>query len=166
MLIGIISDTHDNLPLIDEVVIRLNRDNVELVLHAGDYVSPFVPPHFKALKAKLVGVFGNNCAERELLKKRFAEIGAEVKNFFTEVVVDGSKIALLHGHEEVLLNSIISSGAYDVVVCGHLHKKEVRTVEKTLVINPGEVCGYLSGESTYVLFDTKQHKAQIIRINH
>ena len=164
MLVGIISDTHDNLPMIDEVVARLNKDGVQLVLHAGDYISPFVPSHFKPLKARLVGVFGNNCAERELLKKRFAEIGAEVKSFFVDIEVDGLKVALLHGHEEALLNSLINSGIYDVLVYGHLHKADVRTVRETLVINPGEVCGYLSGEHTYALLDVERRKAEIIRM--
>jgi len=51
MIVGIISDTHDRLPMIDEAVKRLNEMNVELVLHAGDYIAPFVASHFKPLKA-------------------------------------------------------------------------------------------------------------------
>lgn len=165
MLVGIISDTHDNLPLIDEVITRLNRNGAQLVLHAGDYVSPFVPPHFKALKAKLIGVFGNNCAERELLRKHFSEIGAEVKSFFVEIMVDGFKVGMLHGHEEALLNSLINSGTYDALIYGHSHKAEVRTIKETLVINPGEVCGYLSGKPTYALLDVERRKAKIMRID-
>ncbi len=166
MLVGVISDTHDNLPLIDKVVQKLNKDKVELVLHAGDYVSPFVPPRFKSLKAKLIGVYGNNCAERYMLRKRFEDIGAELKGFFAEINIDGLKIALLHGHEKELLNSIINSGAYNVVIHGHTHKAEVRTVNKTLIINPGEVCGYLSGEYTYALFDVEKFDVKIVQLDH
>ena len=32
---------------------KLNEENVTLILHAGDYISPFVIPIFKALNAKL-----------------------------------------------------------------------------------------------------------------
>ena len=70
-LIGIISDTHDNLPLITRAVRKFNRYQVDLVLHAGDYVSPFTIPCFKTLEARFIGVYGNNCAERELLKYKF-----------------------------------------------------------------------------------------------
>ena len=73
MLIGVISDTHDNLPMIEKAVKRLNEEKVELVLHAGDYVAPFVIPKFKALNCKLIGVFGNNDGDHELLRKRFSE---------------------------------------------------------------------------------------------
>ncbi len=75
MIVGIIADTHDRLPLLDKAVKRLNEEKVELVLHAGDYVAPFVVPHFKPLKARLIGVFGNNDGDKELLKKRFTELG-------------------------------------------------------------------------------------------
>jgi predicted phosphodiesterase len=50
------------MPMIEKAVKKLNKENVELVLHAGDYVSPFVIPKFKALNAKLIGVFGNKRA--------------------------------------------------------------------------------------------------------
>ena len=73
MLIGIMADTHDNLPMVERAIRRQNEAKVELALHAGDHVSPFVIPLFKELKAKLIGVFGNNDGDHELLKKRFSE---------------------------------------------------------------------------------------------
>ena len=86
MLIGIISDTHDNLPMIEKAVKKLNEENVALVLHAGDYVSPFVIPKLKALNAKLIGVFGNNDGDHEFLKKRFSECpNCEVRGRFAEI---------------------------------------------------------------------------------
>ena len=73
MLIGAISDTHDNLPQVEKAVKYLNDQKVGLVLHAGDYVAGFVIPKFKQLNCKLIGVFGNNDGDHELLKKRFSE---------------------------------------------------------------------------------------------
>jgi len=35
---------------------------------------------------------------------------------------------------------------------------------KTLVINPGEVCGYLTGKPTIALLDTVKHEAKIISL--
>ena len=57
MLIGIMADTHDNLPMVERAIRRLNEAKVELALHAGDYVSPFVIPLFKELKAKLMSLW-------------------------------------------------------------------------------------------------------------
>jgi putative phosphoesterase len=165
MLIGLIGDTHDNLPMVDRAIKRLNQEKVGLVLHTGDYVSPFVIPRFKALKAKLIGVFGNNDGDHELLKKRFSENqDLEIRGSFAEISVDGLKIALLHGSEEELLKALIESCSFDVVIHGHAHKTEVYRKGKTLVVNPGEVCGYLSGKSTIALIDTSKHDARITEL--
>jgi len=162
--VGIISDTHDNLPMTDKAIETLNREGAEIVLHAGDYVAPFTVIRFKQLRAKLIGVFGNNDGDHELLKKRFADIKtAEIRGNFAEVKVEGLKIALLHG-EEGLLQSLIDSQGYDVVVHGHSHDARVHKKGKTLVINPGEVCGYLSGKSTIVVLDTETREARIIQL--
>lgn len=155
MIIGILADTHDRLPLIDEAVKKLNEENVELVMHAGDYVAPFVVSHFEPLSATMIGVFGNNDGDRELLKKRFKEIGVDIRGRFTVVKADGLRIALLHGDEEELLQSLITSEGHDVIVHGHTHNAEARRQGKTLLINPGEVCGYLGEKPTIVLLNTQ-----------
>ncbi len=154
MIVGLISDTHDRLPMLKKAVKRLNQEAVELVLHAGDYIAPFVVSHFKPLKADLLGVFGNNDGDKELLKSKFADIGAEIQGNFEEVVIDGVKTVILHGHEENLLQSLIHTQSYDVVLHGHTHEARAYREGETLVVNPGEVCGYLTGESTIALMDT------------
>ena len=165
MLIGLMADTHDNLPMVDKAIKKLNEERVELVLHAGDYIAPFVIPKFKELKAKLIGVFGNNDGDRELLKKRFSEHeGLEIRGNFAEIKVDGLKVALLHGTEEELLKALIESETFDIIVHGHTHKAEIYRKGKTLVVNPGEVCGYLSGKPTISLYDTAKHVAKLITL--
>ena len=120
-------------------------------------------PKFKGLKAKLIGVFGNNDGDRELLKKRFSEYkGLEMRGNFAEIAVDGLRVALLHGHDEELLKALVNGGGFDVVVYGHTHTAEVYRKGKTLVVNPGEVCGYLSGKSTIALFDTVKREVRLV----
>lgn len=163
-LIGIMSDTHDCLPLLDKAIRRLNEECVELVLHAGDYVAPFVVPHFKPLKADLIGVLGNNDGDRELLKRRFAELGTEIRGIFAEVKVDGLKVALMHGEEDTLLRALIDAESHDAIVHGHTHDAKAYRKGKALVINPGEVCGYLTGRSTIATLDTKTLEAKIVTL--
>ncbi|MCX8153093.1 MAG: metallophosphoesterase [Candidatus Bathyarchaeota archaeon] len=163
LLVGIISDTHDNLSMIEKAIKRLNEEKAQLVLHAGDYVSPFVIPKFKALNAKLVGVFGNNDGDRELLKKRCSETeNCEIRGRFAEINVGDFKIALLHGDETELLNALVNCGGFDAVVYGHFHADVSRVNGKTLVVNPGEVCGYITGKTTLALLDTSKREARII----
>jgi putative phosphoesterase len=165
MLIGLISDTHDNLPLVEKAVNRLNEEKVELALHAGDYTSPFTIPKFKALKCKLIGVFGNNDGDHELLRKRFSETqNCEIRGRFTEIDANGFKIALHHGEEIDLQNALVNCGGFDCVVSGHTHIAVNKTKGKTLVVCPGEVCGYLYGKPSMALLDTGKHEAQIIQL--
>jgi putative phosphoesterase len=165
MLIGIIADTHDNLPMIEKAVKRLNKENVALVLHAGDYVSPFVIPKFKALHAKLIGIFGNNDGDHKFLEHQFNETeNCEIRGRFTEININDFKIALLHGDATELLDALICCGYFDAVVHGHSHGSVSRRNGKTLIVNPGEVCGYLTGKSTIALLDTVKREAKIVEL--
>ena len=165
MLIGLISDTHDNLPMIERAVSRLNLEKAELVLHAGDYVAPFVIQKFKALDCKLIGVFGNNDGDHELLRKRFSETeNCTIRGRFAEINAEGFLIALLHGDETELLNAVATHGGFNAVVHGHSHANVSMNMGKTLVINPGEVCGYLTGKSTLALLDTSKREAKIVNL--
>jgi putative phosphoesterase len=162
MKIGIMSDTHDNLMAIDAAVRRFNEENVKLVLHAGDYVSPFVIPRFKPLKAKMIGVFGNNDGDHEFLRARFKENpNLEIRGSFAKIEVSGVKIALLHGNDQELVNSLADLSAFDVIVHGHAHTSEIKRRNRILTINPGEVCGYLTGKSTVAFLDVENRTASI-----
>lgn len=164
MIVGIMADTHDHLPLVDKAVKVLNESDVELILHAGDYTAPFVIPHFRPLKARLIGVFGNNDGDRSLLKKRFEEIKAQIRGNFAEITVDGLRIALLHGSEEELLQSLISIKSHDILIYGHTHEAKTYRNGRTLVINPGEVCGYLTEKSTLALLNSQTKEVKTIQL--
>jgi uncharacterized protein len=165
MLVGAISDTHDNLPMVEKAVKTLNDNHVDLVLHAGDYVAGFVIPKFKALNCKLIGVFGNNDGDHELLKKRFSETSnCTIRDRFVSVQADGYRVALLHGDEMELLDALAASGYFNAIIHGHSHLKGIQTCGKTLLINPGEVCGYLTGKPTLALLDTAKNRAEIIKL--
>jgi putative phosphoesterase len=165
MIVGMISDTHDNLPMIDKAVERLNKEKVELVLHAGDYVSAFVLPRFKALDCKLIGVFGNNDGDHEYLRKAASIVkSTEIRGDFVRLELDGMNIALLHGKEDDLLKSLVESEFFDVVVYGHTHHHEIIKKGNTLLVNPGEVSGYLTGKPTIALLDTRKREAKLIEL--
>jgi uncharacterized protein len=165
MLVGLISDSHDNVPMIQKAVDYLNQKKVDLVLHAGDYVAGFVVTQLTKLTCPLIGVFGNNDGDHELLKKRFSETtNCTLRDRFAQITLDTYKIALLHGHEAELLNAIVDSGFFDAVVHGHSHRASVEQKGKTLSINPGELCGYLTGKGSIAVLDTKSGKVDLIEL--
>jgi putative phosphoesterase len=163
VLIGIMSDTHDNLQRTKEAVARLNRENVGLVLHAGDVNSPFVIGVLKDLQSEMVGVFGNNDGDRELLAKKCAEHGhLSFRGTFTRFSAGDLSVGLIHGSDLELLDTLLTSGPFDLLVYGHTHQAGISRHGTMLAVNPGEVCGYLSGKSTVATVDTKSRHATII----
>jgi len=140
MIIGLISDTHDNVPNIKKAV-RLFKDNsVERVIHAGDYCSPFTIEHFEGLK--LHGIFGNNDGDKFLLMKKFDLIGGTLHGEFFEFDADNLKIAVYHGTSPGITDSLEKSGKYDFVVSGHTHQPRLDTTGSTTAINPGSAHGF------------------------
>ncbi len=160
-MIGAMSDTHDRLDAVNKAISFFNSREVTDVLHAGDLVSPFVAPLFSELKAKLHFVWGNNEGDHEFIKVRFADIGVSPLGDFAALQLGGRKIALLHGIHQEIVGSLVESGHYDLVVHGHSHRAEVID-GKTLVVNPGEVCGYLTGRQTVALIDLDKMHGQIV----
>jgi putative phosphoesterase len=161
MIIGAMSDTHDRLDAVEKAISFFNSREVTDVLHAGDLVSPFVVRLFSKLKAELHYVWGNNEGDRHFIEVRLADIGARPLGDFALLQLGGKKIALLHGTHEEVVDSLVRSGAYDVIVRGHTHRAEVTKAE-TLVVNPGETCGYLTGRQTVALIDLGKMQAQIV----
>lgn len=158
-MIGIMSDSHDNLDAIRKAVKIFNNKDLDLIIHAGDLISPFTAKEFQKLNPELIAVYGNNDGEREGLKSAYKDI-CQLDDF-KEISIEGWKFAVIHGNNPAIVDSLALSGKYDVVVRGHTHKMEILTGE-TMVINPGEVCGYISEEKTIVLLDTDDLSFEVL----
>ncbi|QSZ67776.1 metallophosphoesterase [Methanofollis aquaemaris] len=165
MRIGIMADTHDCLPLVERAVEVLNREGVGLVLHAGDYVAPFTLRVLEGLDAPVIGVFGNNDGDRELLRKTASEGDIVDLRGDGARIEDGDlSIGLVHGHDTDLLTTFMESGDLDVLVSGHTHHPLIGRHGRTLMINPGEICGYLTGTPTLAVLDTRTKEAHLVRL--
>jgi putative phosphoesterase len=163
MLIGVMSDTHDDVVRTKKAVTRFNREGVEQVLHAGDFVSPFMIDTLRELKAPLTGVFGNNDGDRSLLERKSGMLPSmKIMGTFARTDVGGMRVALLHGNDRGLLETLMACSSLDLLVYGHTHRPEIRREGALLIVNPGEVYGYLTGRSTVALVDTVQRSAEIV----
>lgn len=152
MKIGLISDTHDHVIRIREAATILNRSRVDVVLHAGDYCSPFAVRELGALDAPLHGIIGNNDGDVYEIARAFAEIGARLENQWWEIAIDGRRILVMHEPRGVM--DVAAAQTYDLIVFGHTHEREERRIGGSLVVNPGEVCGWLGGIGSLAIYDT------------
>lgn len=160
MLIGVISDTHDNLFNLRKVLEIFRAQGVELVFHAGDFVSPFTAGPFREAGLRVIGVFGNNDGDKLYLRERFQGIG-ELHHGPHELELSGRRILLMH--EPRALEALVASGRYDLVVYGHTHRPELRA-GSPLVVNPGELGGWLTGRASYALVDLRALRAEIFEL--
>ena len=159
MKIGAIADTHDNVTKISQAVKFFNeQEELEVVVHAGDFVSPFAVAAMTGLKCRLVAVFGNNEGEKIGVAKRFEGLGDLYVNFGS-VEADNRKIAVAHYPE--LADTLAKGDQFDVVVYGHTHEVDVHKEGETLVVNPGECGGWLTGKSTIATIDLETLEAEI-----
>ena len=164
MIIGVFSDSHDNIEKIKKAVSFFNDQKVDLVIHAGDFVAPFAIAPMEELNCQLVCVFGNNDGERIGLYNRIKDIG-EVHNNLADIGIDGRRICAVHYPE--LAEPIALSGLYDLVIYGHTHKIDIRTIRtktdqsETVLLNPGETGGWVTGRSTLATVDLNSMSVEI-----
>lgn len=63
-----------------------------------------------------------------------------------------------------MVQSLAISGNFDVIVRGHTHRSAIESMNGTLVINPGEASGVLTGRSTVAFLDAGELDVRIVDI--
>ena len=134
MLVGIVSDTHDNLDLAQSAMNRFDDHGVDAVVHCGDVVAPFTAAAFDR-GADFYAVRGNNDGEWALADAidAFGTYLGEMG----ELTLDEAEIAVYHGTAEPIVDALLASGEYDYVCRGHTHERVLEEREGTVHLNPG-----------------------------
>lgn len=160
MRVGLIADTHDHVIRIREAAAILNRAGVDLAIHAGDYCSPFAVRELGAVEAPLHGIWGNNDGDLYEIGRAFAEIGARLESQWWATEVGGRRLLVMH--EPRGIADVAAAGDWDLVVHAHTHEAAERRIGDTLVVNPGEVCGWLGGIGSLAIYDTDDHAVSLV----
>ena len=150
------ADSHDRIPAIAELLRLMQQGGATMVLHAGDYVSPLALKPFEDLHMTLSGVFGKNDGDHQsLLSRTQAGIGMELWESPHSFAVGGHQILLVHDLADVQKRSVTN---HSVIVHGFTHKQSSKTQGDSLVVCPGEACGWLHGTpgAAVLDLDTKQ----------
>jgi putative phosphoesterase len=162
MLVGLMADSHDRIPAIAELLRQMRDKGATMVLHAGDYVSPLSLKPFEDLHMTLAGVFGANDGDHNSLQSRArAGLGLEIFESPHSFDVAGKQILLVHDIGDVSKRSI---AGHAVVVHGFTHQQSMKTEGDTLIINPGETCGWLHGTPGAALLDLDSNNVQFLSL--
>ena len=137
MLVGVIADTHDNVPAVEAAVEVFEERGVEVVVHCGDVVAPPVVSYFSGFEFH--AVLGNNDGELDGLDRAIRALGSDstLHGRFADLEFDGKHFGVLHGEDRDQVETLASGGGFDFVCYGPHHAAEVRDVGPTTVINPG-----------------------------
>jgi len=163
MRVGVLSDTHDRVPAVAEFARLFREAGVGIVLHAGDYCSPFALSPLLAADLPLAGVFGRNDGDHEgLLAEAAKGMGTEIYDSPHSVDVSGVRLLLIHDLSDVAERSV---DAHAVVIHGCSHIKQCRMSGSTLLLNPGEACGWLFGVPTAAILDLESLKVDFLTLN-
>lgn len=161
MKIGIVSDSHDNYEKAEKAAAVLAAKEVEYIFHAGDIVSPQIAGIFAGVNgAKLIAVFGNCDRKRGLLENTIRELDGEIHEQPYIGRVADKRIFMTH--VPGMLDEIVNSGEYDIVIYGHTHKQDIRTIGRTVLINPGQSRSWRQSGSEVVVLDLDSMKAERI----
>lgn len=152
MLIGVVSDTHNNLKNIKKIISLFNSAKVISVIHTGDIASKKALEEFSSLNTKLIGVYGNNdrheCGLDDVAKK----FSFNFYNPPKSIEIFDKKIAIFHEPEEID-SFIVENPAVDLILHGHTHRYRNEVKNKTLIFNPGESAGMLKGKNAIGIVD-------------
>ncbi len=146
MLIGVVSDTHNNSKNIEQIIRLFNKELVDLVVHTGDITSASSIAKFSKLNCGLVGVFGNNDRYEKGLKEEIKENLFEFDDPPKLIELDGKLIAIFH-EPDGIESFIEANQDIDIVLHGHTHRYRKEFINNILLFNPGESAGIMKGSN-------------------
>lgn len=154
MLLAVMADSHDNLPLVRRAVARARAAGATAIVHLGDIVAPFAARIVAESGVPVYAVFGNNDGERRVLAKELPGIVDPPRT----LELDGRRLVLFHAPPE-------TAPPCDAVLFGHTHKPSAQVRDGVLRLNPGEAGGWLFGEPTMALLETGTLAYEFVRLD-
>lgn len=164
MKVAILSDIHDNIPKLRAALTLVRDRSAEVIICCGDLCSPFMAKELgQGFSGPIHVVFGNNDGDRF----RIAANGGKFPNLvfhgeYAELDLGGRTFCV--NHFDNIGHAIAHGEHFDVVCFGHNHRFEISHQGRTLVINPGEIYGGLTGQSTFVVYDTAADAAERVAV--
>ena len=161
MIVGVVSDTHNNIKNIENIIKIFNKEKVDLVIHTGDISKAETLRLFSELSCPMTGVFGNNDRTEKGLKEVCYEYGFNFQNPPLSLTLENKKIAVFH--EPELIDSYIKKFVdVQLIIHGHTHRYREDTLNDIIIFNPGESAGFLKGKNALGIIDLDNFKIRRI----
>ncbi|HWG51981.1 MAG TPA: YfcE family phosphodiesterase [Gemmatimonadaceae bacterium] len=163
MRVGVLADTHDRLPAVAEFARRFREAGIGMVLHAGDYCASWSLRPIIAANLALAGVYGRNDGDHEGLQAEAAKgVGVEIYESPHSVELGGARLLLVHDIGDVNARSV---AGHVIVIHGFTHERRLENTGDTLILNPGEACGWLGGTPSAAILDLETKQVEFLSID-
>lgn len=156
----ICSDVHDHVGNLESALMVANTANCDSVIFCGDLCSPFMLSVYNSgCNLPLHMVFGNNDGDRFHMANKIQVLNIDrpegrklhlhgefllsEKGHSLEGIPEYIALAVYHYPE--MARVIALSGKYNMVCCGHSHNSSIEKVNETILVNPGSLMGYVTG---------------------
>lgn len=166
MKVAILSDIHDNISNLEKALTQIKAE-AGAIIFCGDMCAPSTAAMLAESGLPLYAFPGNNDMDQIGLiemsgdKAKWFRMSCE----FADIELEGKKIAFCH--YPVLAEFLADSKKYDAVFHGHTHETRNEKRERTLLVNPGSVCGIQKGkpgQASFAIYDTTTNNTKIIEI--
>jgi putative phosphoesterase len=135
MILGILSDTHDELARTERAVRMLCDAGAEALVHCGDLASPPIVRACACLP--LYFVLGNHDADAvPELRQAASECGATCLGWGGTIELGGKRVGVVHGHLTSDIRRVLAERP-DYLLSGHLHAPFDLNDGSVRRINPG-----------------------------
>lgn len=161
MLIGILSDTHDQAARTRRAIELLIAAGAEYFIHCGDITEEPILDLLAGLPA--AAVFGNNDMDRPALTAYGQHLGINMLGTIGILDLGGKRFAVTHGDRGGLIRSAMETPGVDYVLLGHTHVIRDERLKSIRMINPGAL--HRAALKTVATLDTATDHLQIIRVD-
>lgn len=165
MLIGILSDTHNNLKNLNLALGIFQSRGIQTLIHCGDLTGVEVAQAMDGFQ--VICVLGNgDTASGEVRATLLAQNPENYVGLQYTGRIDDTRIAATHGHLPGLVDELTHSGQYDYVFKGHSHQHQDARIGFTRLINPGALGGLHREARQICILDLNSGKAEFILVEN
>ncbi len=163
MRIGILSDTHNNLPNLRAALSRLRQAGIDTLFHLGDVTTPETVRELSGFR--VIHLVGNGDYLSGEIRRALLDMNPEsYSGMVWAGELGGVSIAATHGHIPGKFDELVASGKHAYVLKGHSHRRMDETRNGARLLNPGALGGLKPQERSFLILDLGSGEAQFVMV--
>jgi uncharacterized protein len=163
MLIGVMSDTHNNTGNLLKALEIFQRMGVKTLFHLGDVTSPDMAALLEGFR--VIHTIGNGDVLSGEIRDTLLRMNPESYSgmVFTGEI-DGERFAATHGHLPGKVEELVRSAQYRFILHGHSHRRKDDKQPNSRIINPGALGGMHPQERSIALIDLAEGQVTFLTV--